>query len=64
MIYKNCRHRNWICNPSSATAIAAAVITAAGAASVRAGLVVVTVAVVAAVSLLFNFCLHVYHALA
>jgi hypothetical protein len=62
MTYTNCRHRIWICSPSRATAIAAAVITAAGAAIVRAGLVVVTVA--AAVSLLFNFCLHVYLALA
>ena len=61
MTCTNCRHRTWICSPSSATAIATAVITAAGAAIVRAGLfVIVTVVVVVAVSLLFNFCLHVY----
>jgi hypothetical protein len=65
MTCTNCRHRTWICRPSSATTIAAAVITAAGAAIVRAGLVViVAVVAVVAVSLLFNFCLHVYLALA
>ena len=61
MTYTNCGHRAWICSPSRATAIAAAVITAAGASIVRADLfVIVTVVVVVAVSLSFNFCLHVY----
>lgn len=54
----NCRHRIWICSPSIATAIAANVITAAGATIVRDGLFV-TVIVVVAISLLFNFCLGV-----
>jgi hypothetical protein len=61
MTYTNCRHTIWICNPSNATVIAAAGIIAAGVAIVRAGLVVV---IVVAVSLLFNFCVHVYLALA
>ena len=52
-----------ICSPSSATAVAAAVITAAAATIVRAGLAVI-VTVAAAVLLLFNFCLHLYLALA
>ena len=61
MTYTNCKHRTWICSPSRATAIAAAVMTAAGAAIVRAGLfVIVTVVVVAtAVFLVFNYYLHV-----
>ena len=60
MICTNCRHRTWICSPSIATAIVAAIITAAGAAIARDGLFVIITVVVAAVSLLFNFCLHVY----
>ena len=46
MTDKNCRHRIWICNPSSATAVAAVVITTAVAAIVRAGLVVTAAATV------------------
>jgi hypothetical protein len=62
MTYTNCGHRAWICSPSRATAIGAAVITAAGASIVRADLfvIVTVVVVVAAVSLSFNCCLHVY----
>ena len=63
MAYPNCKHTIWICSPSSATAVAAAVITAAAATIVRAGLAVI-VTVAAAVFLLFNFCLHLYLALA
>jgi hypothetical protein len=47
MTCTNCRHRTWICSPSSATAIATAVITPA-ATIIRAGpFVIVTVAAVA-----------------
>lgn len=60
MTYTNCGHSAWICSPSRATAIAAAVITAAGASIVRADLFVIVTVVVFAVSLSFNFCLHVY----
>lgn len=60
MTYTNCGHRAWICSPSRATAIAAAVITTAGASIVRADLFVIVTVVVFAVSLSFNFCLHVY----
>ena len=59
MTYTNCGHRAWICSPSRATAIAAAVITGAGTSIVRADLfvivTVVVVVVVVAVSLSFNF---------
>ena len=57
MTYTNCGHRAWICSPSRATAIAAAVITAAGTSIVRADLfvIVTVVVVVVAVSLSFNF---------
>ena len=60
MTYTNCGHRAWICSPSRATAIAAAVITTAGASIVRADLFIIVTVVVVAVSLSFNFCLHVY----
>ena len=60
MTYTNCGHRAWICSPSRATAIVAAVITAAGASIVRADLFIIVTVVVVAVSLSFNFCLHVY----
>ena len=55
MTYTNCGHRAWICSPSRATAIAAAVITTAGASIVRADLFVIVTVVVFAVSLSFNF---------
>jgi hypothetical protein len=55
MTYTNCRHRIWICNPSSASAVATAVIIAAVANILRVGLVAGTVTV--SVCLLSNFCI-------
>lgn len=47
MTYTNCGHRAWICSPSRATAIAAAVTTVARASIVRADLFVIVTVVVA-----------------
>ena len=55
MTYTNCRHRIWICNRSSASAVVTAVITVAVANILRGGLVAGTVAV--SVCLLSNFCI-------